>query len=384
MVRAAWIALAGIASLSLLGTACARGATGKRAVSQPVAGPRERPARLDSLLAPFARPGMPGASVLVMRGDTVVLRESVGLADVERGIASTPATNYRLASLSKQVTATAILLLVRDGTLSLERRVRELLPELPAYAGEVTVRHLLTHTSGLWDYEEFVPDTIQRQVHDRDALLLVSAHAKRLYFAPGSAWRYSNTGYALLALIVERVSGMRFGDLLRARIFLPLGMAATYAHEEGRTVVPNRAWGYTVRGDTVTRTDQSSTSAVLGDGGIYSSIDDLARWHASLTNAPLVGDALWTLTRTPQRLTDGRKTEYGLGWFVDRHLGQARLRHHGETRGFTNAVSRYPDAGLTIVVLTNRSDAAPWSIADALAAAYLPGESPPPATPRAP
>jgi len=339
---------------------------------------------IDSLLAPFARPGMPGASVLVMLGDTVVLRESVGLADVERGIAATPATNFRLASLSKQLTATAVLLLVRDGRLSLERRVRELLPELPAYADEVTVRHLLTHTSGVWDYEDFVPDTIQRQVRDEDALALVSTRADRLYFTPGSAWRYSNTGYALLALIVECVTGERFADVLRARVFLPLGMTATFAHEEGRSVVPDRAWGYTVRGGTVTRTDQSSTSAVLGDGGVYSSIDDLSRWHASLTRGPLVGDALWALTRTPQRLTDGRTTEYGLGWFVDRHLGRTRLRHHGETRGFTNAVSRYPEAGVTIVVLTNRSDSAPWEIADALAAAYFPGEMPPPATPRLP
>lgn len=339
---------------------------------------------IDSLLAPFARSGMPGASVLVMRGDTVLLRESVGLADVEGGIAATPATNFRLASLSKQVTATAVLLLVRDGRLALDRPVRELLPELPAHAASVTVRHLLTHTSGLWDYEDFVPDTATRQVHDADALTLVSTRAERLYFAPGSAWRYSNTGYALLALIVERLSGQRFADVLRARVFVPLGMAGTFAHEEGRTVVPHRAWGYTVRRGEVARTDQSSTSAVLGDGGIYSSIDDLSRWHASLSRAPLVGDTLWALSGTPHRLSDGRATEYGFGWFVDRHLGHARLRHHGETRGFTNAVSRYPESGLTIVVLTNRSDSAPWAIADALAAAYLPGGNPPPATPRSP
>ncbi len=371
-------------AVALAASACNRSAPHTRPSASPIVSLREPPAVLDSLLAPFARPGLPGASVLVMRGDTVVLRTSVGLADVERGIAATPATNYRLASLSKQLTATAVLLLVRDGSLALDRPVRELLPELPPYAAGITVRHLLTHTSGLWDYEEFVPDTIQRQVHDADALTLVSERADRLYFAPGSAWRYSNTGYALLALIVDRVSGARFADVLRTRVFLPLGMTGTFAHEEGRTDVPNRAWGYTVRRDGVTRTDQSSTSAVLGDGGVYSSIDDLARWHASLTRAPLVGDTLWTLTRTPYRLSDGRVTEYGLGWFVDRHLGYARLRHHGETRGFTNAVSRYPDAGLTIVVLTNRSDAAPWSIADALAAAWLPGETPPPATPRTP
>lgn len=326
---------------------------------------------IDSLFARFATPGMPGASVLVMRHDSVLLRESFGLADVEAKVAATPATNYRLASLTKQFTASAIVLLVRDGKLSLDAKARDFLPQLPAYARDVTVRHLLTHTSGLWDYESFVPDTQVRQVSDADALTLVSTRAESLYFAPGSAWRYSNTAYALLALIVERVSGARFADALRERIFIPLEMKGTYAHEEGRSVVPRRAWGYTVHGDTVRRTDQSNTSAVLGDGGVYSSIDDLARWHTSLSRAPLVGDSLWRATTTAYVLNNGTPTEYGFGWFVERYKGHARLRHHGETRGFTNAVSRFPDDGLTIVVLTNRTDSAPWDIADALADLYF-------------
>jgi len=268
---------------------------------------------------------MPGASVLVMRHDSVLVRQSFGLADVEGAVAATPATNYRLASLSKQFTATAIVLLARDGKLAFDTPARDFLPELPAYASRVTIRHLLTHTSGLWDYEDFVPDSQVRQVSDADALTLVSARADSLYFAPGSAWRYSNTGYALLALVVERVTGQRFADVLRERIFVPLEMRDTYAHEEGRTVVPRRAWGYTVRSDTVTRTD----------------------------------------------LTNGTPTEYGFGWFVERFKGHVRLRHHGETRGFTNAVSRFPDAGLTIVILTNRTGSAPWEIADALSDHYL-------------
>ena len=338
------------------------------------AAPSPDPTRpvLDSLFARFARPGMPGASVLVMRHDTILVRQSYGLADVEGAVAATPATNYRLASLTKQFTATAVVLLARDGKLTLDTPALEILPDLPAYASAVTIRHLLTHTSGLWDYEDFVPDSQVRQVSDVDALTLVSTRAESLYFAPGSAWRYSNTGYALLALVVERLTGKRFADVLRERIFVPLEMRDTYAHEEGRTVVPRRAWGYTVRGDTVTRTDQSNTSAVLGDGGVYTSIDDLARWYTSLARAPLVGDSLWRATTTPFVLTGGTPTEYGFGWFVERYKGHLRLRHHGETRGFTNAVSRFPDADLTIVVLTNRTGSAPWEIADALSDRYLP------------
>lgn len=326
---------------------------------------------LEALFARFAAAGMPGASVLVVRHDSVLVRESFGLSDVEGNVAATPATNYRLASLTKQFTATAILLLARDGALSLDDAVRDRLPELPAYARDVTIRHLLTHTSGLWDYEAFVPDSQVRQVHDADALTLVRTRAESLYFAPGTSWRYSNTGYALLALIAERVSGQRFADLVRERIFVPLEMRDTYAHEEGRTDIPRRAWGYTVHGDSVTRTDQSNTSAVLGDGGIYSSIDDLARWDASLRRAPLVGDSLLQQATTAFVLGNGTPTEYGFGWFVGRYKGHARLRHHGETRGFTNAISRFPDDGLTIIVLTNRTGSAPWEIADALADLYL-------------
>ncbi|MEP7382487.1 MAG: serine hydrolase domain-containing protein [Gemmatimonadota bacterium] len=350
------------------------------ACERPAPSPAPTRAVIDSLFARFAKPGMPGASVLVVRHDSVLLRASYGLADVEQSIAATPATNYRLASLTKQFTATAVLLMARDGKLSLDAPVRTYLPELPPYTSTVTVRHLLTHTSGLWDYEDFVPDSQRQQVHDADVLALLRAHAESTYFAPGRAWRYSNTGYALLSLVVERVSGARFADVLRTRIFEPLGMRDTYAHEEGRTTIPNRAWGYTVRGDSVARTDQSNTSAVLGDGGVYSSIDDLAKWHASLDRAPLVGDSLWHATMTPFTLSDGTPTSYGFGWFVERFRGHTRLRHHGETRGFTNAVSRFPDDGLTVIVLTNRTGSEPWVIADALSSLYLPGEIPSPAT----
>lgn len=368
--RARGLALAAIAlvPLALTLAACDR----RGAADESNTSPAGATSVTDSLFARFAQPGMPGASVLVVRHDSVLLRRSFGLADVEQRTPAAPETNYRLASLTKQFTATAILLLVRDGKLSLDAPIRDFLPELPAYATPVTVRHLLTHTSGLWDYEDFVPDSQSRQVHDQEVPALLRAHAESTYFAPGRAWRYSNTGYALLSLIVERVSGMRFGDFLRARIFEPLGMLGTYAHEDGRTTVPHRAWGYTVHGDTVERTDQSNTSAVLGDGGVYSSIDDLAKWHASLDLAPLVGDSLWRATTTPFTLNDGTATTYGFGWFVERFQGHARLRHHGETRGFTNAVSRFPDDGLTIVVLTNRTGSTPWEIADSLALRYFP------------
>jgi CubicO group peptidase (beta-lactamase class C family) len=325
-------------------------------------------ALVDSLMTPYAAPGQPGASVLVVQGGHVALAKGYGLAEVETGRPVTPTTNFRLASLSKQFTATAVMLLVAEGRLRYDDGIAALLPGLPAYARGVTVRHLLHHTSGLPDYERFVPDTQTAQVHDADVPPLI-ARDSALKFAPGTRYAYSNTGYALLALLVERVSGQRFGDFLRARLYAPSGMAGALAHEEGRTVVPERAYGYTVRGGAVRRTDQSNTSATLGDGGVYASAADLARWDAAIERHALVGaEAAWTppaLAGTPGGPFAG--AGYGFGWFVDADRGTTRLRHHGQSRGFTNAIVRYPERRLTVVVLTNRTGGAPWEIAQRVA-----------------
>lgn len=319
------------------------------------------------MFAAYAAPGMPGASVVVIRDGAVVADRSWGLADVEAGVAASRATNYRLASLSKQFTATAIALLVRDGRLRFDTPIGEVLPDLPAYARSVTVRHLLTHTSGLWDYEDFVPGSQTVQAKDRDVPALL-ARVDSTYFAPGSAHRYSNSGYALLALIVERISGQRYADFLRDRIFAPLGMPGTVAHEAGISTVIRRAFGHSIHGGRVVRTDQSSTSAVLGDGGIYSSIDDMIRWDRALDAGTLLTraelDAMWT----PARLTDGTVTRYGFGWFTERENGSLRLSHHGETSGFTNFILKYPERRLTVLVLTNRRGGAPWDLAARIAA----------------
>ena len=321
----------------------------------------------DSLFARYAEPGMPGASVLVVRDGNVVVNRSYGLADVEAGVPTTDSTNYRLASLSKQFTATAIALLVRDGKLRYDHRVTELLPDMPPYVQAVTVGQLLSHTSGIPDYESFVPRGQTEQVKDRDVPGLL-AKADSMYFAPGSAYRYSNSGYALLALIVEKLSGQRYAQFLHDRIFAPLGMKGTVAYEAGLSAVANRAYGYSLRSPGVVRTDQSSTSAVLGDGGIYSSLRDLIIWDRALDDGRLLTRAELALAWTPARLTDGKTTRYGHGWFTERENGSLRLSHHGETSGFTNFILKYPERRLTVVVLTNRRGGTPWDLAARIAA----------------
>jgi len=321
---------------------------------------------VDSLFSAYTGEGVPGASVVVIRDGRVVVRRAYGMADLERRVSDAPETDYRLASVSKQFTAMAVMLLAKDGKVRYDQPVRDFLPELPAATRAVTVRHLLNHTSGLWDYEDLVPESRTTQLDDRDVLALLETKDS-LYFPAGSEYRYSNSGYVLLGMIVARVSGMTLPAFLRARIFEPLGMHASVAHVEGSDTVPRRAYGYSPSAGTFVQTDQSVTSATLGDGGIYTNIDDMVRWDQALYGTELVDAATLELATTPPQLPGGATTQYGFGWFVDTYRGEKRWRHTGETSGFRNAIQRFPGRRLTVIVLTNRSSGEPAAIAERLA-----------------
>ncbi|HET9384398.1 MAG TPA: serine hydrolase domain-containing protein [Gemmatimonadales bacterium] len=319
---------------------------------------------VDSLLAAYTGSTVPGASVVVIQNGQVVVRRAYGMADLERHIEATPETNYRLASVSKQFSAMAVMLLAQDGKLRYDQPIRDFLAELPPAAQPVTVRHLLNHTSGLWDYEALIPADRTTQLNDDDVLTLV-ASKDSLSTPPGVAYCYSNSGYVLLGMIVARVSGMSYPEFLRTRIFGPLGMRSSVAHVEGSDTVPRRAYGYSPRSGSFIQTDQSVTSATLGDGGIYSNVDDLVLWDRALGGAgdQLIDRASLVEATTPPMLAGG-PSEYGFGWFVDRYRGEKRWRHTGETSGFRNAILRFPDRQLTIVILTNRSSGEPQAIAE--------------------
>jgi CubicO group peptidase (beta-lactamase class C family) len=317
---------------------------------------------------------VPGASLLVLQDGEALVRRGYGLSDVEHGIEAGPATDYRLASVSKQFTAAAILLLAQDGKLRVDDPLRRWLPSLPPATAGITLRQVLTHTSGLVDYEDLMAADYPGQIRDAGVLELLSAE-DRLYFPPGSAYRYSNSGYALLSVVVEKASGMAYPDFLRQRIFEPLGMHDTLAFVQGGPDVPHRAYGYSeVDGDDAgaglhwQRTDQSSTSAVLGDGGIYSSIDDIARWDAALYDDRLLDDASRALAFSPQARVTGEPYEagYGFGWRI---TGET-LWHSGETIGFRNVIVRWPQRHLTVVLLSNRNDPEPYRTALAIGALY--------------
>lgn len=321
-------------------------------------------AQLDSTFAAYAQPGAPGAALLIVN-DTSVRIRTWGVADVESGAPVTAESDFRLASLTKQFTAAAILLLAKDGQLSLDDPITDRLVGMREYAHSIRVKHLLSHTSGVWDYEDFVPDTMP-PVHDVDVPGLV-ARADSLYFAPGSKYAYSNSGYALLALTVERASGKSFPAFLHERVFAPLGMTGSVAHVEGQDTVPHRAYGASQREGKWVTTDQSNTSAVLGDGGVYTNVTDLSRWVRALFIAPLPGADLQQRAWTPFTLNDGSLGPYGFGYFVDRDRSLRRLSHHGETRGFTNALVIYPDRKVAVILLTNRIGGDPWVLAQRVA-----------------
>lgn len=351
--------------------------------------------KVDALMHDYDGRSVPGASVVVMRDGGVVFRKSYGMADLEERVRAEPSTNYRLASMTKQFTAASILFLAERGKLSIDDPIRRFLPELPAWADAITIRQLLTHTSGIVDYEDVMPPGLTRQLRDADVLHLLGQQEATL-FPPGTKYQYSNSGYAFLALIVERASDKTFAQFLEQNVFAPLRMNAAVAFEEGVSAVSNRAYGYSRKSSGApanegegpspsrhmaiggqagapvlhsgwTRTDQSLTSAVLGDGGIYSSVDDLVLWLRSLEEASLLKRSSLDLAFAPAVETGAPGIRYGFGWRIGQHRGKRMIWHTGETIGFRNAVVRFPDQHLNVAVLTNRNEGEPYRLAVAIA-----------------
>jgi CubicO group peptidase (beta-lactamase class C family) len=312
--------------------------------------------KLDSLFQDYNQLGSPGASVMVIHRGKVLVAKGYGLADLEQGSRCNTNTNFRLASVTKQFTAMAVMILVERKKLSLDERLTDVFPEFPAYGRDITLRHLLTHTSGLLDYEDLIPKGTEIPVLDRDVLRLLLQQAKT-YFPPGTKYRYSNSAYSLLALVVEACSGNTFAHFLQQNIFRPLRMSQTLAYERGLSVVPNRAYGYSPDAGGFKRTDQSLTSSVLGDGGIYSSVADLHQWDQALYTDKLVSEKMLKLAFTPGPGTDHPDTGYGFGWYIGQYRDVREIWHSGTSMGFSTRIARFPDKKFTVIILTNRNEA---------------------------
>jgi CubicO group peptidase (beta-lactamase class C family) len=331
----------------------------------------DRDSAVAALFKDYDRADAPGASVLVVRRGKVVFKHAFGMANLEDRVAATTATNYRLASVTKQFTAMSIMILAERGRLSYDSKLTDFFPDFPDYGRRITIRHLLTHTSGLADYEDLIPEGTTVPVRDKQVLELLKTQRDTI-FPPGSRFSYSNSGYATLALVVEKASGMSFAQFLKTNIFAPVGMKNTVAFEQGVSTVTNRAYGYTAAGSGFRRHDQSLTSSVLGDGGIYSSIEDLSKWDQALYTTKLVSRETLARAFTPAvASSDQAGAAYGFGWYVETYRGHRMLWHYGSTVGFRTAILRFPDEQLSVVVLVNRDTADAQELARKVADLYL-------------
>lgn len=303
---------------------------------------------LQNLLTPYTGT-VPGAALLVLQDGRPVVTEVRGYADLEAGREVTPKTNFRLASVSKHFTASGILKLIEKKELSLEKTVSDIVPDFPEYGKRITIYHLLTHTSGLPDYEELMKARNIEEVRDRDILKLYKAEAGTVS-TPGEKFAYSDGGYCILACIVEKVSGATFPEFMRSELFVSLGMNTTYVNDEGITVIPERAYGYSRVNNAWIRTDQNATSRTMGDGGVYSSLEDLVIWDEYVAAQP---DLYTSRVLTDQ---EPKPVKYSFGFFRRMHEGDELQYHRGSSIGFRTGYLRVPGKKISIIFLSNRNE----------------------------
>jgi CubicO group peptidase (beta-lactamase class C family) len=342
--------------------------------------PREAPrladarsgqAAVDNVFAQWTT-STPGCAVGVGVNGKSVLERGYGMADLEHDVPNAADTIFEAGSVSKQFTATAILLLAREGKLSLDDQVRKYIPELPDYGTPLTIRHMLNHTSGLRDWGAVAGIAgwpRGQRVHTHAHVLDIVSRQEALNFTPGTNWSYSNTGYNLAAIIVSRLSGQSFADFSRDRIFKPLGMTRTSWRDDYTRIVKHRAIAYEPAADGFH--EDMPFENVHGNGGLLTTVGDLLRWNENFV-APTVGDKAFVAEQqTVGRFNDGRGHDYALGLYVGAYRGVAEVSHSGSTAGYRAFLSRYPEHHLSVAVLCNAANATATQYAHAVAEAYL-------------
>jgi len=322
---------------------------------------------------------IPGVSLAVVREGRVVKAKGYGLANIEANSAATPKTVYELGSISKQFTATAVMMLVEEGKIGLDDPLTRYFTAAPAHWARITVRHLLAHTSGIQNHvavpgylKLFKTDITFETTPGREELLK-EFYKLPMEFEPGETWAYDNTGYYLLGLIIEKASGVSYYQFLDGRVFKPLGMSATTSTDP-RPVVPNRAAGYEWVKDRYENRHALLPAVAFSAGTIVSTVEDMARWDASLYTERLLKKSSLEQAWTPARTKDGALAsfDYGFGWFVYSYRGRRFVQHSGGTPGFSSVYYRFPDDRLSVIILSNHSDRFLDQLAIDIAGMYVP------------
>jgi CubicO group peptidase (beta-lactamase class C family) len=343
--------------------------------------PADAPTQLDRVFARWNLPQSPGCAVAVAQTGQPLLTRAYGMADLEHDIKNTPETIFEAGSVSKQFTAAAVVLLSLDGKLSLDDPIRKYIPEVPDYGTPVTIRHLLTHTSGLRDWGSVAGITgwpRGARVHTHAHVLDIVSRQRALNFPPGAEYSYSNTGYNLLAVLVDRLSGMPFAQFTRQRLFEPLGMKNTQWRDDYARIVRGRAQAYSPR-QSGFATDMPFEN-VHGNGGLLTTVGDLLIWTENLQTGKLGGPAFLEAMHRPGVLSNGRKITYASGLMIGSYNNAREVSHTGSTAGYRAFLSRFPEKGLATAVLCNVGNANPEALGNQIAAIYL-GEQRPQSAP---
>lgn len=339
--------------------------------------------KVDALFAEWDRPGSPGAALAVIRDGAIIYSRGYGSANLEYDVPIRPSSIFHVASVSKHFTAFAILLLAEEGKLSLDDDIRRYVPEVPEFGRTITLRHLIHHTSGMRDQWELLAMAGWRldDVITREHILKMVSHQQELNFNPGDEYLYSNTGYTLMALIVERVSGKTFRDFTKARIFQPLGMTRTHFHDDHEMIVPGRAYSYAPRADGGFR-HSPLNYANAGATSLFTTVEDLAKWDRNFYE-PQVGTAA-TIQQMHEQgvLNSGKQIEYAYALSIGEYRGLRTVGHSGADAGYRAYYVRFPDQRLSVVILSNLSTFNPTRVAMQVADIFLADQFPRRAAPR--
>jgi CubicO group peptidase (beta-lactamase class C family) len=337
--------------------------------SVPCVAQQDISAKIDPYVkAEMRRQQIPGLSLAVVRSGTIALVRSYGFSNVEHQIPVKPETVFQSGSIAKQFTAAAVMILVEEGKLSLDDKISKYFTDAPESWKNITVRHLLTHTSGMGDYP---PDLDLRRDLTEDEYLAIIKSVP-LAYATGTTWDYSNLGYVTLGILIRKITGKFYGDFLAERIFQPVGMTTARVISEA-DIVPNRAAGYRlVKGELKNQEWVSPSTNTTADGSLYFTILDLAKWDAALyTDKPLKQsslDQMWS----PVKLDGGKRKAYGFGWHTDVIHGHRIVFHGGAWQGFKSFILRFPDDKLTIIFFANSWETREFKLARGLIATFYP------------